>query len=230
MTPVHPVVPGHRPRRLLGPTLVVLVTAATLGSGPAVAAPADGPEDEATATPTGPVVMGLPPATASIDVAPVLEWVAPVLETVPAEFDLIRRSADVDGAVGRDQTAAREQFTLAGDVFFEFDSADLTDRARTELAAIATQLAEGSPSAVTVVGHTDSQASDSYNDRLSRERAEAVRDAIADALPGVQITVEGRGEREPLAEEKGSGDELEKARAMNRRVTIEAELSPSSEG
>lgn len=179
---------------------------------------------------TEPAVVGVPPATTALDVAPVVERVAPVLEVVPGPLEMIRRTTDADGAVGHDESSERERFTLSGDVFFEFDSAELTDRAGTELAEIADALADAEPETVAVVGHTDSQADDAYNDALSLDRAETVRDVLADSLDGVEITVEGRGEREPLVEERGSADEVEAARAVNRRVTIEATHEGPADG
>lgn len=175
-------------------------------------------------TPTPPARMGLPPATAQVDIAPVVDLIAPVTDLVAPANDLLSRTSSVDGAVAHDAGDERERYTLAGDVFFDIDSAALTDRARTDLAEIADELAATDIASLTVVGHTDSVASDAYNDTLSLERATAVRNVLAEALPGVDITVEGRGEREPVAAEEGSADEIEQARTLNRRVEITAVL------
>jgi len=82
------------------------------------------------------------------------------------------------------------------------------------------QFAKGlsdNPSAlVKVVGHTDSVGTDGNNQRLSVERADAVRDLLEDRGVGKsRIDVAGRGEREPIA----SNDTAE-GRAKNRRVEI----------
>lgn len=63
-------------------------------------------------------------------------------------------------------------------------------------------------------GHTDSQASDAHNIRLSRKRAQAVADIAAQAGADV-FYVRGYGERAPKATNStGAG------RAENRRVEI----------
>lgn len=68
--------------------------------------------------------------------------------------------------------------------------------------------------AYTIIGHTDSRASDAYNMELSRNRAEAVA-SIARAT-GAQISdVRGYGERKPVASNGTSA-----GMAKNRRVEI----------
>jgi OOP family OmpA-OmpF porin len=148
-------------------------------------------------------------------VAPTTPLVAPVAE-------LITRTASTDGAVGHDVAPTQEQYTLSGDVFFETDSAALTARAQAELAVVAASLAAGEPQSVRVVGHTDSVDDDAYNLSLSQARAAAVRDHLVAQVPGLAITVEGRGETQPVAVEEGSAEEVNHARALNRRVEISA--------
>ena len=55
-----------------------------------------------------------------------------------------------------------------------------------------------------------------YNDALSRKRAERVREELQKlGIPGVRISVAGRGEREP---EVATADDV--AEPRNRRVEI----------
>ena len=69
---------------------------------------------------------------------------------------------------------------------------------------------------VSIIGHTDSTGSDAINNPLSVARAQAVRDhLIARGVAAARIQTEGRGEREPVAD-NGS----EAGRAKNRRVEI----------
>jgi len=69
---------------------------------------------------------------------------------------------------------------------------------------------------VAIVGHTDRQGSVEVNDRLSIDRAVAVREAlIARGLKATLIRVVGRGEREPAV---ATADEV--AEPRNRRVVI----------
>lgn len=110
------------------------------------------------------------------------------------------------------------RLTLPSDVLFEFDSAKLGGKAGGAIdragKAIAEQAAEGE---VVVIGHTDDQADDAYNLKLSEQRAKAVAARLKKTI-GSAFTVRtvGKGETEPVA--KGTS---EAARAANRRVEIE---------
>jgi outer membrane protein OmpA-like peptidoglycan-associated protein len=65
-----------------------------------------------------------------------------------------------------------------------------------------------------IVGHTDSRASDSYNMRLSQNRAHAVAKVARSA--GVRVAeIRGYGERQPKA-----SNATAEGRAQNRRVEI----------
>ena len=72
---------------------------------------------------------------------------------------------------------------------------------------------------VKIIGHTDSIGSVKYNKKLSLARANSVMKAlVAKGVSAVRLSVEGRGESEPIASNK-----TEEGRAINRR--IEAILS-----
>jgi outer membrane protein OmpA-like peptidoglycan-associated protein len=69
---------------------------------------------------------------------------------------------------------------------------------------------------VRVVGHTDSTGSDAINDPLSVDRAASVRDyLVARGVAAPRIQIEGRGSREPVADNASDA-----GRAQNRRVEI----------
>jgi outer membrane protein OmpA-like peptidoglycan-associated protein len=107
---------------------------------------------------------------------------------------------------------------VAADVLFAVDSAELSAEAVARLQQVAADVtARAVPGALSVVGHTDSDASEAYNDDLSARRAQAVAGVLGPALAGtgLNLTVEGRGEREPVAD--NSTDEGKQA---NRRVAI----------
>ncbi|WP_336921519.1 OmpA family protein [Aquipuribacter sp. SD81] len=162
-------------------------------------------------------LVARPPAVASGDgVIASVDAAAVTVDGVIAE--VVPRTSSEDGALEQEGTS---DFTLAGDVYFAFDSADLAPRAAGDLAAVAAQLSEAGVEDVLVVGHTDSMGSDSYNQELSEARAAAVVTALEPRLPGVTLTAEGRGESEPVAEERTeTGADDPEGRALNRRVTI----------
>ncbi|QHE83681.1 OmpA family protein [Hydrogenophaga sp. BPS33] len=121
-----------------------------------------------------------------------------------------------------------ERLVIATDALFAFDGANLNDAStngRARLDQIA-QRAKGLQDIerIVLVGHTDRLGDDGYNERLSLQRATTVRDhLVARGLDASLITVEGRGEREPV---KTCSDSLARTRLIdclkdNRRVEVE---------
>ncbi|WP_309324700.1 OmpA family protein [Actinomyces acetigenes] len=108
--------------------------------------------------------------------------------------------------------------TLASDVTFASDSADLTSAADAQLKTVAGQLGQyPDGGTLTIVGHTDDVQDDAYNQTLSEKRANAVKTRLEQLtkLDKWQTSVSGKGESEPKI--KDTSDE---ARAANRRVEI----------
>ena len=108
--------------------------------------------------------------------------------------------------------------TLASDVTFASDSADLASGAEAQLKTVAGQLAQyPDGGTLTIVGHTDDVQDDAYNQTLSEKRANAVKTRLEQltSLDKWQTSVSGKGESEPKI--KDTSDE---ARAANRRVEI----------
>jgi outer membrane protein OmpA-like peptidoglycan-associated protein len=69
---------------------------------------------------------------------------------------------------------------------------------------------------VRIVGHTDSTGSDAINEPLSVNRAEAVRNYLADrGVASSRVDVSGLGARQPVADNASDA-----GRAQNRRVEI----------
>ncbi len=67
-----------------------------------------------------------------------------------------------------------------------------------------------------MTGHTDADGSDDYNYDLSRRRAASVaRYLSSQSLDGNRFSVEGRGEREPIASNASA-----RGKQQNRRVEI----------
>lgn len=68
-----------------------------------------------------------------------------------------------------------------------------------------------------IVGHTDSTASDAYNQKLSEKRAAKVKSMlIEDGVEASRLTSEGMGEKMPIASNKTKA-----GRAENRRIEVE---------
>ena len=108
--------------------------------------------------------------------------------------------------------------TLASDVTFASDSADLTPAADTQLQTVADQLDQyPDGGTLTIVGHTDDVQDDAYNQTLSDKRANAVKTKLQQLtnLDKWNPTTTGKGESEPRVK-----DTTDEARAANRRVEI----------
>ena len=108
--------------------------------------------------------------------------------------------------------------TLASDVTFASDSADLAPGAQAQLQTVATQLNQHPDGGtLTIVGHTDDIQDDAYNQTLSEKRANAVKTRLDQLtkLDKWKTSVSGKGESQPKIK-----DTTDQARAANRRVEI----------
>ena len=108
--------------------------------------------------------------------------------------------------------------TLASDVTFASDSAELASGAEAQLQTVAGQLGQHPDGGtLTIVGHTDDIQDDAYNQTLSEKRANAVKTRLEQltSLDKWKTSVSGKGESEPKIK-----DTTDQARAANRRVEI----------
>jgi outer membrane protein OmpA-like peptidoglycan-associated protein len=93
---------------------------------------------------------------------------------------------------------------------------ELSPESDEEVEKIFVDLATRAAPEILVIGHTDAVGAGQYNDKLSLRRAERVRaELIRRGIPEDNITVEGRGKREPLVT---TADGI--AEPKNRRVEI----------
>jgi OOP family OmpA-OmpF porin len=84
-------------------------------------------------------------------------------------------------------------------VFFDWDRADLTDRARQIIADAAQNARTVGSTRIEVSGHADRTGTAQYNQRLSVRRAEAVAgELVRRGITRDQITVQGFGFDRPL--------------------------------
>lgn len=120
---------------------------------------------------------------------------------------------------------------LDASVSFARTGEDLSDAALEDLETIlrSPQLAEGGP--IILRGHTDSTGDDEANLRVSRRRAEMVRDWLVEhGVAEERITVIAIGEQRPVAPNaKLDGTPDEAGRAANRRVDVSIALPDSDE-
>ncbi|MDX2240257.1 MAG: OmpA family protein [Leptolyngbyaceae cyanobacterium bins.302] len=113
--------------------------------------------------------------------------------------------------------------SLPGDVLFDFDKATIRPDAKVTLAKI-NQLIEYYKNApILIEGHTDSKGSDSYNQKLSEQRSQAVRGYLVNQfqVAPTRIQAKGLGETRPVAANTNpNGSDNPAGRQQNRRVEV----------
>jgi autotransporter family porin len=89
--------------------------------------------------------------------------------------------------------------TLSADALFDFDSAELRPAGRNSLDNLVRDLGRVQYDLMLIGGHTDRLGSESYNQRLSERRANAVRDyLIGRGVPAANIRASGFGKSQPV--------------------------------
>ena len=116
--------------------------------------------------------------------------------------------------------------TLSGSVLFASGKADLLPAAQAKLNEVATALTNQDPdSKIVIEGHTDSKGSADLNQKLSQQRAEAVRNyLVTRGIASERVTAMGLGSAQSIADNASA-----EGRANNRRVEIVVRPSGSTD-
>jgi OmpA-OmpF porin, OOP family len=110
-----------------------------------------------------------------------------------------------------------EKVTFAADAFFDFDKSVLKPEGRAKLDDLVGKMSGLNLEVIIAVGHTDAVGTDTYNQKLSIRRSEAVKSyLVSKGVEKNRVYTEGKGEKQPVADNKTS-----EGRAKNRRVEIE---------
>jgi outer membrane protein OmpA-like peptidoglycan-associated protein len=106
--------------------------------------------------------------------------------------------------------------TFDSGILFDVDSSTLKPVARENLSKVVTSLEKYPGTNVVLVGHTDGDGTEAYNQQLSERRAASAASFLrAEGVPDARIEATGRGETEPVA-----SNESASGKQQNRRVEI----------
>src|SRR5262245_46167684 len=148
------------------------------------------------------VVLDVPLTSATVDTRGNIDKAAVTQEEVQRTFG--------------EALAAQPPQPLSFTLYFSTASTEVTPESQPILEALLAETAKRQAVEVQVTGHTDRVGTEANNDRLSLERAEAVRDMLVQrGLKSNFIRAVGRGEREPLIPTADEQPEL-----RNRRVEV----------
>lgn len=105
--------------------------------------------------------------------------------------------------------------TIRMEVLFAFDSSEVREEYMDEIEKVARFLRKYGGTTAQIEGHADSIGTDSYNKKLSQERADAVRTVLVERfnIDPARLTSVGYGEERPIAD-----NNTEEGRRENRRV------------
>lgn len=114
------------------------------------------------------------------------------------------------------QQSERGLVMTLGDMLFDTGRAELKNSANRTVLKVVQFLQYNPRRVIRIEGYTDSTGDSQENLKLSRDRAQAVADVLADlGIEDERIQVEGYGDQFPV-----DGNTSERGRAQNRRVEI----------
>ena len=106
--------------------------------------------------------------------------------------------------------------TLGSDVLFDVGDAKLKPEGKRAIAKVARFMREQPERKIVIEGFTDDRGAPRLNQRLSEQRAQAVRDAlVSEGVEEQRIVARGLGPAYPVAANKDA-----RGRSLNRRVEI----------
>ncbi|MEY4754523.1 MAG: hypothetical protein RJA44_2198, partial [Pseudomonadota bacterium] len=110
-----------------------------------------------------------------------------------------------------------EKVSFAADAFFDVNKYVLKPEASSKLDELVAKVKAVNLEVVIAVGHTDSDGSDALNNKLSLNRAEAVKKyLVGKGIEQNRVYTEGKGKKSPVAD-----NSTKEGKAKNRRVEIE---------
>ncbi len=141
----------------------------------------------------------------------------PAPAPAPAPAAVAPRAAPAPAPAPAASATVATKVTYAADAFFDFDKAVVKPEGKAKLDDLVSKIKGINLEVIIAVGHTDAVGGDSYNQKLSVRRSEAVKAyLVSKGIENNRVYTEGKGEKQPVADNKTS-----EGRAKNRRVEIE---------
>ena len=136
-----------------------------------------------------------------------------------------RQALPVPPPASKPAAAKPEKVTTASTVNFDFDRYVIRPDTRSKLDDLVGKLRKVNLEVIIAVGHADRLGGDAYNMKLSVRRADSVKAyLVSKGIAASRVYTEGKGERQPVKDCKGSGKTKELIACLepNRRVETEA--------
>lgn len=150
---------------------------------------------------------------------------APVVVAAPPPAPIAAAPAPAPAPAPAAPAPVIEKVSLESDVLFEFDQATLRPQGREKLDELADRIKDAQVESIVAVGHADRIGPAQYNEKLSAERAEAVKQYLAQkGIEEQRVRTEGAGQSQPVTGDqcKGlRGSKLISCLQPDRRVEIE---------
>lgn len=150
-------------------------------------------------------------------------WAPPVSPVSPSpvapvtkEEETKKQEAELTSVIDTKRTDKGLMVSLKGDISFQSGSAKLSEEGEALLGKAADILAKYPGNKIRVEGHCDSSGSEKKNRKLSKDRAETVKNILLQhGVKAELLTAYGFGSEKPI-----STNETSQGRADNRRVEI----------
>ena len=119
--------------------------------------------------------------------------------------------------LGPEVTTKSGPIVWDGDILFEFDHYELSEKGFSKLDSLITLISKENIDKITIMGHTDDIGSIDYNYILSEKRAQSIKQYILSSTDqaDVKLTAIGYGEQQPRVPNNSPMN-----RAKNRRVEL----------
>ncbi|RNC67731.1 MAG: outer membrane beta-barrel domain-containing protein [Desulfuromonadales bacterium] len=129
--------------------------------------------------------------------------------------DYLDKCPDTPKGAAVDKNGCPERLLITLLVEFDFDKAVVKPEFDDELKKLSDFMKEHPDATAVLEGYTDNVGSDNYNQKLSEQRAEAVKKYLVDkfGISAKRLSAKGFGEKNPVA-----SNDTEEGRYKNRRV------------